>query len=64
MKRRALLSSLGVVVASSLTGCSTPGNEEPPAGSLRFANQHDLPHSIGLTVTGIGSEPTDSTNGD
>lgn len=30
-----------------------------PAGSLRFVNDHNLPHSIRMEVTGVGASPGD-----
>ncbi|QLD88585.1 hypothetical protein HWV07_05875 [Natronomonas salina] len=58
MNRRALLSSLGALTVSGLSGCSSSEEEEeqPPAGSVRFSNRHDLPHVVGFTITNIGTE--------
>lgn len=61
MKRRALLSSLGVCGISCLAGCSATATEEPPTGSVRFSNQHDLPHVVGFTITDIGTETARSS---
>lgn len=55
MKRRALLGlSAGAFVG--VAGCSTSDQSDPPAGSLRFSNQDDLPHAIRLVVSGAGAE--------
>jgi len=63
MDRRAFLSGLGVSGAVSLAGCSGlidglggDSTDDPPAGSLRFENRHDLPHVVGFTVTDIGTD--------
>ena len=60
--RRALLAALGTAGGAGLAGCSglgTGGTDDPPAGSLRFENDHDLPHAVSMRVTGVGTEPGD-----
>jgi hypothetical protein len=57
--RRALLASLCAATVGGLSGCAALSDRSPPAGTLRFVNDHDLPHSIRLAVTGVGSEPGD-----
>jgi hypothetical protein len=53
--RREVLLTMGGGASLGLAGCSSGGRTEErvPAGSLRFANEHDLPHAIGLRVTGV-----------
>lgn len=55
--RRSVLGALGTAVLGSLAGCSVLGPDRPPAGSLRFRNDGDLPHVISVRVTGVGAEP-------
>ncbi len=62
MRRRTLLGSVGTVALGGLAGCSSLGTQEPPAGSLRFENDHDLPHSITVRVTGVGARPGDDNS--
>jgi hypothetical protein len=57
--RRTVLASLGTALAGGLAGCGSVGGDSPSAGSLRFQNDHDLPHSIRIEVTGVGTEPGD-----
>ncbi|MFC4553067.1 MULTISPECIES: hypothetical protein [Halorussus] len=57
--RRLLLTSLGSVAVGSLAGCTGVTSDELPAGSLRFENEHELPHVIAMRVTDIGSGPGD-----
>lgn len=59
MKRRALLSAVGVAGLSSLAGCSALSDDELPAGSLQFENRHDLPHVIRFSVVDVGERPGD-----
>ena len=59
--RRSVLATLGSVAVAGLAGCSTGRSGEPPAGSLRFENDHDLPHSITLRVVDVGAEPARGT---
>lgn len=59
ISRRSLLASLGTIGLASLAGCSLQGDNRPPAGSLQFVNEHDLPHAISMRVTGVGAEPGD-----
>ena len=63
MERRALLATLGAAGAAALAGCSVFGNDDAPAGSLRFVNDDDLPHVVGVTVTGVGAEPGGADGG-
>lgn len=56
--RRALLATLGSVALGGLAGCSL-GESEPPAGSLSFANESRLPHSMTMRVEDVGAEPGD-----
>ena len=55
--RRRLLASLGAAALGGLAGCSALGAGEPPAGSLRFRNDHSVPHEISLRVLDVGAEP-------
>lgn len=55
--RRTVLTALGTVTVGSLPGCAYLSDDSPPAGSLRFTNDHDLPHSIRMEVTGVGADP-------
>lgn len=50
MRRRALLTTLGAFGSAGLAGCSNLSNDDPPAGSLRFENEDDLPHVIRVAV--------------
>lgn len=59
LNRRTLLGSAGAVAAGSLAGCGFLSDQALPAGSLRFENNHTLPHSIRVEVTGVGDEPGD-----
>lgn len=52
--RRSVLASLGIV---ALAGCGFRSDGGPPAGSLRFVNEHELPHAISMQVTGVGATP-------
>ncbi|GAA0645699.1 hypothetical protein [Salarchaeum japonicum] len=56
--RRRFLATVGVGLTGSVAGC-TSGDDDYPAGTLRFANNHDLPHSLSLRVTDVGARPTD-----
>ena len=58
-ERRSLLATLGTVAVSSVAGCASLWSNRPPAGSLRFVNEHSVPHSISMRVTGVGSSPGD-----
>lgn len=57
--RRSVLSSLGAIAFGGIAGCTSAEPDGPPAGSLRFKNDHDVPHSITMRVTGVGSSPGD-----
>lgn len=61
LNRRAFLATLGVSTIGTFAGCSTVGNDDPPAGSLQFTNQDSLPHSIQLAVMDVGSEVNNDT---
>ncbi|MDG5778836.1 hypothetical protein QA599_20555 [Haloarculaceae archaeon H-GB1-1] len=61
LNRRAFLATLGASTIGSFAGCSTVGNDDPPAGSLQFTNQDSLPHAIQLAVTDVGSELNNET---
>lgn len=61
--RRSFLTTVGAASLATIAGCGMPGSEKPPAGSLRFVNDHDLPHTISMEVTGVGSRPGDAPNG-
>lgn len=37
-------------------------SDDLPAESLQFVNDHDLPHSIAMRVTGVGTRPGDGPN--
>ncbi|MFD1513334.1 hypothetical protein [Halomarina rubra] len=63
MNRRALLAMVGALGASTLAGCSTFGDADLPAGTLRFVNDDDLPHTVGFEVTAVGAEPGDDGPG-
>ena len=54
--RRAYLAAGGTTLAVALAGCGTADTQDPPAGSLRFENRHNLPHQISIAVTGAGAE--------
>ena len=58
-RRRSFLASLGTVTVASIAGCSRNGTDEPPAGSLQFENESDLPHAVSMRVMGVGTEPGD-----
>lgn len=57
LDRRTVLASLGTVIISGTAGCASLSSRSAPAGSLRFENEHALPHSIRIEVTGVGAEP-------
>lgn len=60
--RRAFLTAAGTTVMATLAGCSDlSGSDEPPAGSLRFANDHSVPHAIRLSVVDVGGAPGDDS---
>jgi hypothetical protein len=60
MNRRSFLASAGLCVLGATAGCALPESTGPPAGSLRFANEHSVPHDIAMRVTGVGSESGDA----
>lgn len=59
MNRRDVLASTGIIALGGLAGCSSYRTESTPAGSLRFANQDEVPHSISIRVTDVGSSKGD-----
>lgn len=61
--RRSYLASLGAATVGGLAGCAPLGDRSPPAGSLRFDNDHTLPHAIRLEVTGVGADPGEGAGG-
>ena len=61
LNRRAFLATLGASTIASFAGCSTVGNDDPPAGSLQFTNQDSLPHAIRVAVMNVGSELNNKT---
>ena len=53
--RRAFLTATAATVTATLAGCSElSDSDEPPAGSLRFVNEHSVPHTIRLSVADVG----------
>lgn len=56
ISRRSLLASLGTASIAGLAGCNLDRNDRPSAGSLRFVNEHDLPHAVSMRVTDVGTE--------
>jgi hypothetical protein len=61
--RRRFLAALSGAAAGGLAGCGSLSDQSPPAGSLRFENDHNLPHSIRLEVTGVGTESGSDAGG-
>lgn len=57
--RRTVLASLGAVALGGASGCASLTSDDPPAGSLRFRNDHVLPHAITMRVAAVGSSPGD-----
>ncbi|MFB6253449.1 MAG: hypothetical protein ABEI06_02445 [Halobacteriaceae archaeon] len=58
INRRSLLGSCSVAIMSSIAGCANLlGQSSPPAGSLKFVNDHTVPHSITMRVIDVGSQP-------
>lgn len=55
--RRTVLTAVGSVTVGGLSGCASLLDGSLPAGSLRFVNDHTLPHSIRIEVTGVGTDP-------
>jgi len=60
VQRRSFLTAVGSVALASLAGCPADSSERPPAGSLRFVNDHTVPHAISMRVTGVGETPGDA----
>lgn len=58
--RRAVLAGVATGTLGGLAGCAAGDTDDPPAGSLRFVNDHDLPHEILFRVTSVGREPGDA----
>ncbi len=63
ISRRSVLASLGTATVGSLAGCGGFSDQSPPAGSLRFENDHTVPHAIRVKVTGVGAEPREGPGG-
>lgn len=63
MKRRTLLAALGTAGITTLAGCSGLFDDEPPAGSLRLENRHNLPHTVRMNVTDVGSDGVRTDDG-
>ncbi|WP_435361115.1 hypothetical protein [Haloarchaeobius sp. DFWS5] len=61
--RRRLLAALGTAATAGLAGCNdtVSGSGEPPAGSIQFVNEHDLPHSVEFVVIAVGDSVGDDT---
>ncbi|MFB6198277.1 MAG: hypothetical protein ABEI52_08440 [Halobacteriaceae archaeon] len=55
VSRRSILRAVGTGMLGSLAGCSALGTDRPPAGSLRFTNDDNLPHMISVRVTDVGA---------
>lgn len=55
LSRRGFVAITGTSLVGTLAGCSyaTENEDNYPAGSVRFLNEHHLPHTIGLRVTDI-----------
>ncbi|MEE6209785.1 hypothetical protein U3A55_06435 [Salarchaeum sp. III] len=55
--RRTYLATAGAALAGGLAGCTefTNGDDDVPAGSLQFVNEHDVPHEIQLRVVDVGT---------
>lgn len=60
--RRRLLAGLGATSLVGLAGCPSVSASGPPAGSLRFVNDHHLPHVITCTVTDVGEARGEDPN--
>jgi hypothetical protein len=58
-RRRDVLAALGTAAVGGLAGCADLLSDRPPAGSLRFENDHDLPHVVSVRVTDVGAEVGD-----
>jgi hypothetical protein len=53
--RRSVVAALGTL---ALAGCADlGGSEDPPAGTLRFVNDDDLPHAVSVRVLDVGTAP-------
>jgi hypothetical protein len=59
LSRRTLLRTAAAGAIGSLAGCTDLLDRSPPAGSLRFENNDNLPHAIRVEVTDVGAEPGD-----
>lgn len=53
--RRRLLAGLSATSLVGLAGCPSVTTSGPPAGSLRFRNDDDVPHVLTLRVTDVGT---------
>ena len=59
--RRKALQAMCGAASLTLAGCPSYEQEETiPVGSLGFANEHSLPHTIGMHVTGMRAEGGES----
>lgn len=56
ISRRGVLGGLSTASVGCLAGCSALLENDPPAGSVQFTNDDDLPHTLSLWVTGVGSK--------
>ncbi|ERG89051.1 MAG: hypothetical protein J07HX5_01202 [halophilic archaeon J07HX5] len=63
MKRRSLVAALGTAAITSLAGCNVLSDDEPPAGSLQIENHHDLPHTVRMIITDVGSDGITTDDG-
>jgi len=63
--RRTYLAIAGAALGGALAGCTalTNDTDDVPAGSLRFVNDHDVPHEITLRVVDVGTAPADGGPG-
>lgn len=57
MNRRSFLAAASTSVLMGIAGCSSWVERNTPAGSLRFVNDHRVPHSFTMRVTDVGTEP-------
>jgi len=66
--RRSFLRVAGIIgVSTSLAGCSGIGlmdsSEDLPAGSLKFDNDHTVPHEISIEVLNVGTSKGERRDG-
>lgn len=57
--RRRFLTGFGTTALAGLAGCAEFTSSRPPAGSLRFVNDDEVPHELRIQVIDVGSEPAD-----